>query len=94
MTGLAEDVGLTWTRSGGRSIPDDIEPFFAEWARAREIGKEFRAYHRLRMADGAYHWMHAVGRPAIFGERYDTRLVTAGRRTWTPSSALRRRFAR
>jgi len=62
MTGIAMQ-GTSMEVIQGAFHPDDLEPFFAEWARAREIGKEFRGYHRLRMADGTYHWMHAVGRP-------------------------------
>ncbi len=62
MTGIAM-VGTDMEVIQGAFHPDDIGPFFAEWARARELGNEFRAYHRLRMADGTYHWMHAMGRP-------------------------------
>lgn len=48
--------------------PDDVEPFFQEWARVLATGEDLRAYHRLLMADGSYHWMHVMGRPELDDE--------------------------
>ena len=43
--------------------PDDVEETVKAFGRAIGSGESFRAIHRLRRADGAYRWQHAMGEP-------------------------------
>jgi PAS domain S-box-containing protein len=43
--------------------PDDVEETVKAFGRAIGSGESFRAIHRLRRADGAYRWQHAMSEP-------------------------------
>lgn len=65
MTGVALEPMMHANAWHETFHPDDVVPFFAEWARVRETGEDFRAHYRQRFADGSYHWMLVIGRPEL-----------------------------
>jgi len=45
--------------------PDDLPTVVATWTRAVETGEPYDIEHRIRRADGSYHWFHVRGLPLL-----------------------------
>ncbi len=60
--GKTRDALKDWS-SIGAVHEDDVEEVVAKWRYSTETGHPYDVEHRIRRADGTYHWFHVRGLP-------------------------------